>query len=360
MTQDVSEVLDVSAPPALVLHARSCQTPSLTAFRVRELGIWRPVTWAEYADSVADAGAELSGWGVGPGDGVLLHLGPGQTWVRFALAAEALGAVWATARPAATPDELSSRLGAGVSLVITNDDESDERVNAAAAQASWGGAVRRAAPRPTGQRSGQGALATEQNRAEFWRGAAELATAGRRPGAACSPESARAVDILESVARLVEATPRDEVLTSLDPSDHVERAVGVAMALRSGYVVNVGSGSSRLYDELTQVEPTLVVGGPAMWASLGRELGGRIEGTRGIRRALLDRGLRRDGRLWSLLVREPLCRRIGLRRARALVCVGTPADDVISTFAAAGRPLVVIDGHRVNPSEASDSEGAGA
>lgn len=310
----------------LILRERARQTPEVTAVRIRERGIWLPVTWAEYADSVARVVSVLDSRGVGPGDRVLLHLSRSQRWAAYVLAADAVGATVTTVPSEAGTDRLTEHLSRpGVVMALTDDQATSQRVHAASERIGWQGWVHQV---------DHGGPATGAGRDDV-----RLSRAGGDAGAQLSPGH----ELGGVIAASARPQPGDELLSCGDPDDPVQRAVALTMAVRHGLVVNFGTDGSRLADELPQVEPTLLVAPDRTWTSLHRRFETDLAGARGLRALLLDRGLESSSRHWSLLVREPLCRRIGLRRTRSRICVGTPPVEVGEFFASIGRPLEVLD-----------------
>lgn len=63
------------------------------AFRVKELGIWREVTWTEYADHVECIALGLESLGVGIGDRIAMMADPIPEWLYADMAAQSLGAI---------------------------------------------------------------------------------------------------------------------------------------------------------------------------------------------------------------------------------------------------------------------------
>ena len=91
--------------PGWVLHhART--TPRAVAFRMKSLGRWEEITWAQHAARVAQVGRALAHYGVGTGDRVLLVSENRVEWVVTDLAVQGLGAVTVATFPSAPVDEL--------------------------------------------------------------------------------------------------------------------------------------------------------------------------------------------------------------------------------------------------------------
>ena len=95
----------LSATP-LVQHflARSDATPASVAFRHKDRGIWKEVTWAAYARTVEQYALGLLELGVDVGDRVCMMGRPTPEWLYLDFACQSIGAtffgIYVTTRPA--------------------------------------------------------------------------------------------------------------------------------------------------------------------------------------------------------------------------------------------------------------------
>ena len=80
-----------SAPGLLFAHA--ARRGGATALRYKSLGLWRDVSFADYADAVRTAGCGLMALGVAPGDRVAVIGENRREWLYTDLATQAIGAI---------------------------------------------------------------------------------------------------------------------------------------------------------------------------------------------------------------------------------------------------------------------------
>lgn len=119
----------VDAPPELdtvprLLRHRAAVHPDRVAFRHKDLGIWRPVSWREYRDEVEDACLGLRSLGVTKGDRVAIHSENRPEWVFADLAVECLGAIAVGVYPTNPVAEVDYLLGdSGARVLVAEDQE---------------------------------------------------------------------------------------------------------------------------------------------------------------------------------------------------------------------------------------------
>ena len=63
------------------VQQRAQTAPDGVAMRAKRLGIWRDITWAEYADQVSLVGHALLSLGIDPGDRVAIHSENRPEWL---------------------------------------------------------------------------------------------------------------------------------------------------------------------------------------------------------------------------------------------------------------------------------------
>jgi long-chain acyl-CoA synthetase len=126
-TVSVPETLDQARPldtiPRLLRH-RVAEHPDRVAFRYKHLGIWRPISWAEYGRNVEAMAYALLHLGVGPGDRVAIQSDNRPEWVFADVAAESIGAVVVGVYPTCPATELAYHLNdSGSRILIAEDQE---------------------------------------------------------------------------------------------------------------------------------------------------------------------------------------------------------------------------------------------
>jgi long-chain acyl-CoA synthetase len=116
-----------TAPGLLVERARS--RPRAIAFRVKQRGIYRERTWAEYAREVARAAKGLRALGLNSGDRIAIMADACQEWLISDLAAQALGAIVYGIYPTASADELEYQMrDGGAVLFVAQDQEYVDKI----------------------------------------------------------------------------------------------------------------------------------------------------------------------------------------------------------------------------------------
>jgi long-chain acyl-CoA synthetase len=85
---------DPASTPLIQLFERRVRGDGdAVAFRVKELGIWREVTWTEFADHVECIALGFERLGIGPGDRIAMMSDPVPEWLYADMAAQSLGAI---------------------------------------------------------------------------------------------------------------------------------------------------------------------------------------------------------------------------------------------------------------------------
>ena len=94
--------------PAL-LEEQAARHPDAPAIRYKRLGIWRVVSWAEYAAATREVALALDELGVGAGDRVAVIADNGPAWLEVDLAVQATGAWSIGVYPSLAEQELAPR-----------------------------------------------------------------------------------------------------------------------------------------------------------------------------------------------------------------------------------------------------------
>jgi long-chain acyl-CoA synthetase len=323
------------------------------ALRGKELGRWRQYTWSDYAAEVARIGQGLAALGVKDGDRVALLSGNRPEWLFCDLAIQSIGASTLGIDPATTATEVRSLLATGSpTVVIAGDEEQLDKLDPA-------GPVIVIDPR--GVRATEGILTLTDI------GGRPEPDIGGRPepdiGGGPAPVAARQA-VRDGPPRLpVELRAADEVLSLLPLADPAERALSVWGPLAHGYVVNFSDPGGSLTADLGEVQPTVVLGEASMWEAFRAGVETRAANATRLKRAAFGRAMaqgrrlapkRAAGRLgpadrvasglaW-LVIHRAVREKLGLLRARALLCGGEPVSPATKEwFAALGVPLRPVD-----------------
>ena len=105
-----------SAPALLFAHA--ARRGGATALRHKHLGLWRDISFAEYADAVRDAGNGLLALGTEPGDRVAVIGENRREWLYADLATQAIGAITVGIYTTNAAAECAYLLGHSASVVF--------------------------------------------------------------------------------------------------------------------------------------------------------------------------------------------------------------------------------------------------
>jgi long-chain acyl-CoA synthetase len=114
--------------PGLLVEQAS-RRPKTVAIRHKRLGIWREVTWSEYAQAVSAVAHALDDEGVRERDRVALFADNDPRWLYADLGVQALGAASVGLYPALTAAEAAAVIrAAGATIVICSDQEQVDKL----------------------------------------------------------------------------------------------------------------------------------------------------------------------------------------------------------------------------------------
>lgn len=112
-----------------LLAERAEAHPRAVAIRQKRLGIWREVTWAEYAEQVRGVALALDELGVGTGDRVALFADNTPQWLYVDLGIQAVGAASVGVYAALDPVECAAAIaGSGARIVFCGDQEQVDKL----------------------------------------------------------------------------------------------------------------------------------------------------------------------------------------------------------------------------------------
>jgi long-chain acyl-CoA synthetase len=357
-----------STLPGLLL-AQASARPRATAIRVKHLGRWQETSWAEYAERVAGIGRALMHMGVSAGDHVAIVSDNRAEWPMIDLAVQGIGAATVAVYNTSPAGELAALLKhAAVEVAVVEDEEQLDKLIEVQSQLSLRHIFvidPRGIRRLDDPASGFEALEALGNRQavemregdlQSWAKSVEAldpttvatviftpATAGTPKGAVLSHRALVAAATAGAAALGLRAG--DEIVSSLPLSDIAERTLTVGQAVHAGAVVNFGEGGESLFSELSEVQPTVVLGTPRVWERLREVVEAGSRGADPLKRVAL-RSARRPGRgLSDFLVKRPLRNDLGLGRARIALSGTAPCSaELIEWWRAVGVPLRQVYG----------------
>lgn len=343
----------VRSGPAGVLQ-RAKDTPARVALRKKHLGRWRTYTWAEVADRMAAVARGFHELGVRPGDRVAIISDNRPAWLFADLGAQSVGAVTVAIDPVAEGADVLRRLQVTkAKVVVAEDEEQADKVLSALGTAGFEHLV---VIDPRGLDADQAGVVSLATLEERGRGSAldvdevvgevgpdDAATVldgeelgGTPPGIATHGELAAAAAAAVADLRI---DGRTEVLSHVPLGRAAERVVSEVGAVLAGCVVSFPEAPSTFPQDLREVQPTLLLGGPHLWEGLRAEVQARMADAGWIKRSAYRWSLGRGG-LATLLVHRPLARRLGLPRLRVGVAAEEPVSaEVLDWYRSVGVPL---------------------
>lgn len=363
VTDPVTEPVSL---PGWLLH-QAATRPKAVAIRVKELGRWREISWADYAARAAGVGRALLHMGVQPGDRVAIVSDNRPEWLITDLAVQGIGATTVglfVTSPAAELAAMARR--AGVAVAIVEDEEQFDKFSEAQDQVSLRhlividprGIQRLEAPASSYEAlealGSPEAVAIRDGDPRAWETQVAslagdgVATIVFTPGTTGEPKGALLTNANLVAAGAAGAAanglgPEDELVSTLPLVEMAERALTEAQAVRVGATVNFGEGGDALDHDFREVQPTVVLGTPRVWERLHDTVDGSLRVSGRIKRAFTNAAQRGGGPFgWvgEAIVKRPLRRRLGLGRTRVAVSATGPCpSDVINAWRSLGMRL---------------------
>lgn len=367
--------------------ARAACHPHKVALRRKRLGLWEPITWGAYAEAVRLVGHALLALGVQPGERVGVVGENRPEWLMSDLGIQAAGGWTVGIYTTSSPEQVAYILDhAGCRLYIVEGEEQLDK--ALEVRGRLPALERIVVMDPEGLRGFRDpqvllwedflALGRAHRQAHpdaldaRWSriGPDDVAVLIYTSGTTGPPKGAMLTHgnilwTLEALDQALDFRPTDEVLSYLPLSHIAERLLSVFGPIRTGYTVNFIENVDTVLENLREVAPTILFVVPRILEKLHSAVTLRLQEVdpvkrtacrlamavgrraapprwRGRRAALPVEGLYRVA---DLLVLGPLRRRLGLHRARWVLCGAAPvAPDVLAAFWALGVPVRQVYG----------------
>jgi len=338
-----------TVPAWLLYHGRT--RPRATAYRVKELGRWREVSWSGLVARVAAVGRAFAHLGVGPGERVLLVCENRPEWLVSDLAAQGLGAATVAGFPSAPVTELQElvRRTRPRLAVVEGEEQLDNVLEARESSLERVFVVDpRGIPHlelPAAsfeQLEALGSVEAVEFRAgdvRLWERSVEtldpdgIAAIVFTPGTTGAPKGAMLTHANLAAAADAGVTAYglragDRIVSCLPLAEITERVLVVAQATRAACTVHFGEGVDALERDVREVEPTVFVGAPRLWARFRGRIDEGLRDAGRLKRVAFRAAVARRrgvGRLVGrLLVTGPLGRHLGLARVRVALVGGAP------------------------------------
>ena len=368
--------------PAWFVEVAAARGPR-TAMRVKRLGIWEEITWADYAARVRATAAAMRAGGIARGANVAVLSGGRPEWAYIDFAAMGNGCVAVGIYPTDAPRQVAHIVrdcGAGL-VFVENHEQLDKLLSV---EAELPGLTRIVVLDMAGLHGFRHPKVTDfarflavgrahhERHPDEWE--AEVArarpddialiiytsgTTGPPKGAMLSHHNI--IFQMGAMERLCPGLDGDEQLSFLPLSHIVERYFSHYRPLDHGAVVNIGNGLDTMAENLREVSPRIMMAVPRVWEKLYAAVTMAIAdatplGQVGYRWAL-NLGYRAaDARSaghapsfvlqlgWALarvLVLNRVRQMIGLAQARLLISGAAPiSPDLIRWYSALGLDMV--------------------
>ena len=373
-------VLAARSIPALLFEQERTRGHDLS-LRYKSLGIWRRVSWVEYAAQVRKVAAALLAFGLRPRENAAVLGENCPEWLYSDLGVMAAGGATAGIYPTCAAEQVQHVLSnCEARIVFVENEEQLEKVLAILDQTRvervvvwdekglWGFDDPRVVLFADFLREGEKLLVARPSAVEERLAAvvpSDIAMLIYTSGTTGPPKGAMIshANALFMADALISATGarRDDDLVSYLPLAHIYENLGTVLEhLRMGYVVNFVESMETLFANLREVSPTYFASVPRIWEKLASTIELRMQDStllkRGAWRAALALSrrwvrARRAGRgtpvlsaahaLASWTVFGPLKHRLGFDRTRLAVSGAAPASpELFEFYEALGIPLL--------------------
>lgn len=374
-------------PAMLVHHAQT--RPRAVALRVKRLGRWEEITWAQYEAHAARFGFGLRELGVGPGDRVAVLSDNRPEWLFADLGVQGIGATTVGVYPTSEESEVGHVLASSSSkAVIVEDEEQLDKVLLIRDQLPAlqriivvdTRGIRSLADPMTMSYEEVDVLGAQRLRGapHEWRqrvaelpGGRDVAIVVFTSGTAGPPEGvmlshANLAAAAASTTEFYGARRDDEVLSYLPLCHVAERLVSVVAAIRAGFIVNFGEGGESFTNDLREVQPTFFLGVPRVWERVAATVQFRIRNASWLKRRNYEIWQRlsakhaaarmhggRGGAVsaffaWLFLNRS-LRQKLGMSRIRVALSGAAPiAPEVLTYLWSLGIPVREVYGQTEN------------
>ena len=362
------------------VRRRAVASPDGVAMRAKRLGIWRGITWADYADQVDLVGHALLALGIEAGDRVAIHSENRPEWLFADLGTNAVRGITVGLYPTNPAPEVAYLLAdSGARILIAEDQEQIDKALLVESQCptlehiiyldprgvatidnpklmSWEDFLDRGrAHRETDPRALEH-LAREATPTDIVTLVYTSGTTGPPKGAMLSNANVEfASGVIVDGGGLYDPPPNPgDVTLSYLPLCHVaERAVTTWTNAVSGAVVHFAESIDTVTLNIREVQPTLFFAVPRIWEKLKAAVEVRMAGASRIKKlnyvvwmkvgqGIADSMLAHGGRhtLWSrirysvgyVFLYRSMRERLGLRRVRAAASAAAPISPEVLYF----------------------------
>jgi long-chain acyl-CoA synthetase len=365
--------MTAAAPDTLpkLLAANAEAHGAEVAFREKQLGIWRSLTWRECQDRTAAIALGLSSLGIGRGDVVALIGDNRPEWVMGEIAAHAVGARSLGIYRDALEDEAAYLLDhSGARLVFAEDEEQVDKLLAIVERLPRLQTIVYADPRGMRKYDDARLIAAdaliergcERHAAEpqlyatlvAATRAEDVAILCTTSGTTARPKLAMltAGALLRHCAAYLKVDPKgpqDEYVSVLPLPWIMEQVYVLGWGLLARMKINFVEEPATMMADFREIGPTFVLFAPRVWEAIAADVRARVMEASALKRWLFALGMRlgrraldrgRRSRVADLLLFRALRDRLGFSRLRSAATGGAAmGPDTFRFFLAMGVPL---------------------
>lgn len=386
------------------VRGRAASMGDGVAMRAKRLGIWRDITWSNYADNVSLVGHALLSVGIEPGDRVAIHSENRPEWLFTDLGTIAVRGITVGLYPTNPAPEVEYLLAdSGSRILIAEDQEQVDKALAVESRCpalehivflesrgvagidhpklmSWEDFLARGAAHREAFPDALDRCAAETQPDDVVTLVYTSGTTGPPKGAMLTNANVEfASNVIVDGGGLYEPPPNtSDVILSYLPLCHVaERAVTTWTNAVSGAVVHFAESIDTVVANLREVQPTLFFAVPRIWEKLKAAIEVRMAAAsrikrlnygiwmkvgNGIAQSMLAHGGRHT--VWSrirygvgyVFLYRAMRDRIGLRKVRAAASAAAPiAPEVLYFFFMMGVPINELYGMTENSAVATSN-----
>ncbi|MBX3642165.1 MAG: AMP-binding protein [Rubrivivax sp.] len=354
--------------------------PDGVALRQKINGVWRPVTWSQYAERSRWFGLGLLDLGLRPGQKVAVLSENREEWVFAQLGTAMVGGITAGVYPTSPAHEIEYLLALSEApIIVCEDQEQLDKVLEVRERLPLLHTLvvidARGLRRYARDRLYDFDDVVERGRDYEARHAPQAAEATRGPalddiglivftsGSTGRPKAAMmSWRGLGAAARglnsMLGCRPGDELVSYLPLCHMAEQMFSVHIPISVGATVNFAESLRTVQEDLRELSPQVFFGVPRVWEKFHASIQTKIREAGGLRRAVYERAFAALGDaaatprsrwsltqklqwgLWYVVVLRALLNYVGLRRCRVAVSSGAPiAPEILKFFRTLGVPI---------------------
>ena len=378
MTAATDEPNNLPLPQQLLYWART--RPTAVALRQKQFGVWKPISWAAYAQQSRWFGLGLLGLGLQPGQSVAVLGENCKEWVFAQFGIALVGGVTAGVYPTSPAPEVEYLLALSEApIIVCADQEQLDKVLSIRARLPHLRAIVVIDPRGLRRydRSGlhdfDAVVALGQQAEAKDAAAAATASAGRRlddiglmvftSGSTGRPKAAlmswRGLGAAaQGLNAALQCSERDSLVSYLPLCHIAEQMFSIHIPVATGAIVNFAESLRTVQDDLRELSPQIFFGVPRIWEKFHASIQTKVNEAGGLRlglyraamrslassasrpRASWSAAERMRWAFWYVLVLRALLNFVGLRRCRVAISSGAPiAPEILHFFRVLGVPI---------------------